>query len=241
MLNRKTVREELAGNPVDPNELDAIIATDQDFLIGFNAAAGYRLPWPNMRDDMAFFRSTTAKSLLLMGRKTLQGIGCLLPGRISLVFSWQPELRLSDQVLCQSTDLDETRLRLLLGAHTAGLLLRGWEDYARLNATGMISPSRPRLLIGGAGLLGEAWCLGLLNKLYFTQVQARLSAGCRTEEEPVYLPSDLRQNLRRAMAVNTPIRSLEQNHHNSYAAHIYCIYPVKPGLYQASDQKSEFS
>lgn len=45
-----------------------------------------RIPW-NVPEDMEFFKKTTTGSVLIMGRKTFESIGRVLPERIFIVLS----------------------------------------------------------------------------------------------------------------------------------------------------------
>ena len=190
-------------------KLTGIAATDEDFLLGFNSAQNYRMPWGRqMQDDLAFFRKTTAGCPVVMGHKTAQSIGHLLPGRLNLVFSRQAEVRLGEYVLrpmCQS----------------AGRLLQSWAQLPELLA----GCRQTAFLIGGADLFAQALQQGYLDNFYFTHINARLAGEARTGEKPIYLPSNLRAMLQGALqdAMSLPIQELEQGSRNLYAAQIYHI------------------
>ncbi len=62
-----------------------IVAHD---LLGGTGIAG-KLPWPQNKTDMAHFRSTTMKGRIIMGRKTWDSIGKVLPGRENIIVTRQ--------------------------------------------------------------------------------------------------------------------------------------------------------
>jgi len=64
--------------------LSLIWAQDANGLIG----AGGQLPW-QLPADMAWFKKNTMGKAILMGRKTFDSIGRLLPGRTNIVITSQ--------------------------------------------------------------------------------------------------------------------------------------------------------
>jgi len=62
--------------------LTSIVAIDRNGAIGTQNA----LPW-KLKSDMAFFKSTTQKNTVIMGRKTYESIGGCLPDRMNIVLS----------------------------------------------------------------------------------------------------------------------------------------------------------
>ena len=209
--------------------LTAILAADRDFLIGFNteekrpesAQTSFRMPWPHgsMQDDMAFFRNTTARSPVVMGRKTLESIGRLLPGRLNLVFSRHDSLQLGAQKIPTLNQISPAQLQASLGATRAGLL-QNWEQLEQLRPT-LAGFTRPTFLIGGSNLLAQAGKRGGIRDFYLTCIDARLSGSAQFAESPVYLPQALCQQLRSALAASEPIQKLQVGARNRYAASIY--------------------
>ena len=64
--------------------VNAILAVDANFGIGRNNG----LPWPHESEDMKWFRDNTKDSVVIMGRKTWESIGCRpLPKRINIVIT----------------------------------------------------------------------------------------------------------------------------------------------------------
>ena len=123
------------------HQFSGIVATDRNFLLGFNSVQKYRLPWKfgTIAGDTEFFRKTTAGHVLLMGRKTALGIGRLLPGRLSLILSHQPFLDLGSVRLTQP-------ISPLPACKTAGFVLPGWDELLEF----LPKTSQPIYLLGGA-------------------------------------------------------------------------------------------
>ncbi|WGK69160.1 dihydrofolate reductase [Candidatus Haliotispira prima] len=233
-------------SPVEPMPLCGIVAADLDFLIGFgdesSGGVGYRMPWANdrMKDDMAFFRRTTANSCVIMGRKTFESIGNFLPGRLNIILSKQRELAPPDGLLKQTGErMNEPELQEYIHStnvgqsKTAGLLAENWDEINRLlQLLGEERPENlpgfpPAYLIGGAELFAEAQKSGRLHRLYFTRIQAQLSENRRAGEKPIYLPEALKQRLEEAVKSERPMQHLEQGPRNLYSADIYDIKLVE--------------
>lgn len=68
--------------------LDIVVAMADNGVIGREGAMPWRLP-----TDLGHFKALTIGKPLIMGRKTFQSIGRLLPGRRSLVVSRDPDYR----------------------------------------------------------------------------------------------------------------------------------------------------
>ena len=71
--------------------ISLIVAADEDGVIG---RAG-ELPW-RLSADLKRFKQLTLGHHLVMGRKTFESIGRVLPGRTSIVISRQPDLPLPE-------------------------------------------------------------------------------------------------------------------------------------------------
>jgi dihydrofolate reductase len=63
-------------------KISLIVAFDENRVMG----KGDSLPW-NIPEDMQHFRETTKDSVVIMGRKTFESIGRILPKRINIVLS----------------------------------------------------------------------------------------------------------------------------------------------------------
>jgi len=105
-----------------------IAAVDRNWGIGFRGAPLFRIP-----ADLARFRALTMGGVLLMGRKTFEGLPGLLPGRAHVVLSRDPAfappgvtvLRSLDEAreYAQARDCGQSRETYLIG---------GGEIYAAL-------------------------------------------------------------------------------------------------------------
>lgn len=67
---------------MNAKELCAVVAVSRDGTIGRNNT----LPW-KLRSDLQRFKKLTMGHVLIMGRKTLDSIGRVLPGRQTIVLS----------------------------------------------------------------------------------------------------------------------------------------------------------
>ena len=77
--------------------ISLITAMDRNRLIGNKN----QLPW-HLPADFAHFKSTTMGKPVIMGRKTYDSIGRLLPGRTTVVVTRQPDYELAGAVVSHS-------------------------------------------------------------------------------------------------------------------------------------------
>ncbi|AGH38583.1 diacylglycerol kinase [Bibersteinia trehalosi Y31] len=121
--------------------LSIIVARTQNHVIGKDNAMPWHLPV-----DLAWFRQNTLGKPVIMGRKTYESIGRLLPKRPNIIVS---------------------RSGLLVeGAHVATSLQQA------LEIAGNYAKGDEIMLIGGGELFKQA--MPLAEKLYLTEIQARL-------------------------------------------------------------------
>ncbi len=121
--------------------LALIVAVADNGVIGRDNA----LPW-HLPAELKYFRSVTLGKPILMGRKTFESLGRPLPGRLNLVVSRQPGLRLE-------------------GAETFADLAQA---IARGDAWADEQGAEELMVIGGAQLFAET--LPLATRLYLTRV-----------------------------------------------------------------------
>ncbi|WP_324682017.1 dihydrofolate reductase [Bibersteinia trehalosi] len=121
--------------------LSIIVARTQNHVIGKDNAMPWHLPV-----DLAWFRQNTLGKPVIMGRKTYESIGRLLPKRPNIIVS-------------RSGILVE-------GAHVATSLQQA------LEIAGNYAKGDEIMLIGGGELFKQA--MPLAEKLYLTEIQARL-------------------------------------------------------------------
>ena len=68
-------------------------------VIGANG----RLPW-HLSSDLKRFKALTMGHHIIMGRKTFESIGRILPGRTSVVITRKPGFRLEGALVASSLD-----------------------------------------------------------------------------------------------------------------------------------------
>lgn len=117
--------------------LSVIAAVARNRVIGLDNALPWRLP-----EDLQHFRGLTMGHHIIMGRKTFESLGRLLPGRTSVIVSRQPEYKVPGAKMASS-------LREAVAA------CDGDEEV---------------FVIGGAELYRQA--LPLADRLYLTEIHA---------------------------------------------------------------------
>lgn len=120
----------------------ALIASiAQNGIIGDSASAN-GLPW-HLPDELQYFRNTTKGKVVIMGRKTHEAIGRLLPGRTNIIITTNKGYVVEGAIICHSLEqaIDE------VDGNTA-------------------------FIIGGAELYKQALALGIVDELYITKVHA---------------------------------------------------------------------
>jgi dihydrofolate reductase len=134
--------------------ISLIVAMDEANGIG----KGNQIPW-HLSSDLKRFQRLTMGHHILMGRKTYQSIGKILPGRISLVISRQP-----DEKIFSFPDED----RFVFPS--PGLAL----DFARRRGESEV------FIIGGGEIFNQT--ITIADRIYLTLVHTL--ANCDT-----YFPS----------------------------------------------------
>lgn len=105
-----------------------IAAMTADRVIG----VGDKLPW-RIPEELSFFKETTIGNTLVMGRKTVEGIGRLLPNRETIIISRNPHFVFPGAVSAQSL---EDALRIAEGFGNDVFIAGGSEIYkAALEST----------------------------------------------------------------------------------------------------------
>lgn len=121
--------------------LAAIVATDTHNAIGANNKLLWHLP-----ADLSFFKSVTLGSPIIMGRKTYESIGRLLPGRKNIIISRNPNYKVNGAEVY--TDLKEA--------------IYDYKDEQRV------------FIIGGAEIYKQS--LNMVDELYRTLVKHTFEA-----------------------------------------------------------------
>ncbi len=114
-----------------------IVAVDKNRVIGNKG----KIPW-NLPADLAYFKKVTGTRPIIMGRKTHESIGRILPGRKNIVISSQKEYR------------------PIAGAKLAGNLT----EALKIAGSGKV------FVIGGANVYEQA--IPLADRVYATHINA---------------------------------------------------------------------
>ncbi len=122
--------------------ISLIVAAALNRVIG----QGNRLPW-HMPADLRFFKQKTTGHHILMGSRTFQSIGRILPNRIAIVVSSQMDANVLDYRVVRSIE--------------AGIQLAKCAGESEL------------FVIGGAQIYAQT--LPLADRVYVTQIQASVT------------------------------------------------------------------
>jgi dihydrofolate reductase len=116
-------------------KLSIIVAIAKNRVIGINNT----LPW-HLPEDLKRFRALTMGHHIIMGRKTYDSLGRLLPGRTTVIVTRNKDYKLEGALIAHSLQ----------------------------DAIGLCKADDEVFLIGGAELYQEG--LKLSNKLYITEI-----------------------------------------------------------------------
>ena len=117
--------------------LSLIVATSKNGVIGINNT----LPW-HLPEDLKRFRALTTGHHIIMGRKTYESLGRLLPNRTTIIVTRNTDYKVDGALIAHSLE--------------AAILL--------------CNDDPEPFLIGGAELYKTG--LSFVNKIYITEVQA---------------------------------------------------------------------
>lgn len=81
-------------------KISIVVAMTKDRAIGWRAG----LPWGRVASDLKRFRDLTMNHTLIMGRKTFESIGRVLPGRRSIVITRNPNYGASGVTVASSLE-----------------------------------------------------------------------------------------------------------------------------------------
>lgn len=73
--------------------ISIIYATDENDVLGVNGKMGWYVP-----EDMRYFKAVTLGEVCIMGRKTYESLPSVLPGRVNIVLSRDPDFAASFSV-----------------------------------------------------------------------------------------------------------------------------------------------
>ena len=132
-----------------------IVAATRNQVIGRDNAMPWHLP-----EDLRYFKEKTLGKPVIMGRKSWESLGRPLPGRLNIVVSRRPSLRLDGAEVYASLDKAITRAR----------------QWAKEQAVDEI------MLIGGGQLYHQA--LSQANRIYLTRIEIELEGDTWFPELP---------------------------------------------------------
>lgn len=137
--------------------LSAIVAMDQNRLIGQNNA----LPW-KLSADLKHFKALTLGKPVIMGRKTWESIGRPLPGRENIVVSANANLSLTSAHVVSSIDAAIEKAHTLYTPLDEIMFIGGMMLYEK------ILPKLDRLYITEIehAFNGDAWFPALDNSAW---------------------------------------------------------------------------
>ncbi len=127
--------------------LSLIVACAKHRVIGINNT----LPW-HLPEDLKRFRALTTGHHIIMGRKTYESLGRLLPGRTTVIVTRNPQYKIEGALIAHSLE--------------AAIALCRSDDEA--------------FLIGGAELYQHG--LELANKLYITEIALEVAGDAHFPE-----------------------------------------------------------
>lgn len=122
--------------------LSHILAMDQNQAIGKDN----KLPW-HLPEDLKFFKETTQGKIMIMGRKTFDSLGRVLPGRFHIVITRQ-NLKSDHERVVYVSSLDEA-------VKLARQMIPQWPEEV--------------FIIGGAEIFKQS--LELVDRIYLTKIE----------------------------------------------------------------------
>src|SRR5688572_13271277 len=149
MSDEKPQKSEAHPSPIThhPSRISIIVAMSRNRVIGANGAIPWHLP-----EELKRFKSVTMGHPIIMGRKTYESIGRLLPGRTTVIVSRQPAYRVPGAIV----------------AHSLG------EAIAACNGDDEI------FVIGGAEIYAQA--LARADRIYLTTVETEVAGDATFPE-----------------------------------------------------------
>lgn len=121
-------------------EVNIIVAMAENNAIGKDNKLLWHLP-----NDLKFFKNTTMGCPIIMGRKTYESIGRLLPGRQNIIVSRDKNYRVDGAIVCDS--------------------LKKSIDSLQTDKV---------FVIGGGQIYKQAIDAGLINNIYITKVHIEI-------------------------------------------------------------------
>lgn len=129
--------------------LSHIVAMDSNGAIGKDN----KLPW-HLPEDLKFFKETTQGKIMIMGRKTFDSIGRILPGRFHIVITRQ-------NLKSENPNL---------------VYVSSWDNAIKIAQS--LIPKWPEeiFIIGGAEIFKQT--LDQMDRLYLTKIDKTVDGDC---------------------------------------------------------------
>ncbi len=134
--------------------LSLIVAKADNNVIGKDN----KMPW-HLPQDLQYFKATTMSKPIIMGRKTFDSLGRVLPGRPHIIISRDAKLQVPEG--CYAVTSLDAAIRQAQAV--------------------MPDDQNESVIIGGAQIYKEALGAGLVQRLYITEIQL-------TPEGDTYFP-----------------------------------------------------
>jgi len=144
--------------------ISIIVAMDEARGIGKNNALMWKIP-----GELARFKEITMGHPIIMGRKTFESIGRVLPGRTNIIITRDPEYKVDGAVVVNS--LEEG----LKKAQEEGLSRHSGEQRDTRIDSGQARMTELEIFIIGGGQIFEQ-ALPLTDRLYLTIVKGDFGA-----------------------------------------------------------------
>jgi dihydrofolate reductase len=144
--------------------ISLIAAMDQNRVIGVNN----QLPW-QISEDLKYFRRVTSGNPVLMGRKTFESIGRVLPNRLNIIMTRRKDFQ----------------------APAGAWVVDSWER-ALATVRAQVPNAGELFVIGGAEIYQLA--LPYADRLYITEVDTQVKGG--DAHFPNFNPGDYNEKKR---------------------------------------------
>lgn len=138
--------------------INIIVAIDDNFLIGKNG----KIPW-NIPEDLNLFKEKTTNNIVIMGRKTFESIGKILPNRINIIISHS----LKSDISLKNNNLNFESLlnkKIVFSSLEEGIKFS--KNFLENNDL-----KKDIFIIGGASIYQETISKKLFNKLCISRIK----------------------------------------------------------------------
>lgn len=152
-------------------KISIIVAMDEERGIGKNNDLLFKIP-----EDFARMKKLTSGHTIIMGRKTFESIGKLLPGRYNIVITRNPSFKIEGLRPAKNGEIVNSLEEAIKIAkeREEGTPLRASFAEAAAKAEQGSEGQREIFIFGGGQIFKEA--LPITDKLYLTIVRARLDS-----------------------------------------------------------------